>query len=123
KGLEDRTTTGLAAMGVLAALARQKEEAVKAASESDLSPRAFAVFWTLKDDARLRGAGVSAMDLAQEAESLLGRFPNAAVNADENRRLRAALYQPLLRLHGDDRGNVVESIVAILLGGGADADA
>jgi hypothetical protein len=40
------------------------------------------------------------MDLAKEAEALLARFPNAVVNADEQRRLRAGLYRPLPRPEG-----------------------
>ena len=123
KDLEDRTTTGLAAMDRLAALAREKGEALEAARSSGLSPRAFGVHWALKDDAVLKTAGIAAMGLARQAETLLARFPNAAVNADEQRRLRAALYQPLLRLHGGQRSRVVERILSILLGGGADADA
>ena len=122
KDLEDRTTTGLAAMDLLAALAREKEEAAKAAKDSGLSPRAFGVYWSLKNDAGVATAGISAMNLAREADALLRRFPNAAVNADEQRRLRAALYHPLLRLEKGARGRVVERILAILLGAGADAD-
>ena len=122
KDLEERATTGLAAMDRLAALAGEKEAAIRAARESGLSPRAFGVHWALKDDPSLETAGISASNLAREADGLLGRFPNAAVNADEQRRLRAALYHPLLRLDRNDRSRVVEGILAILLGGGADAD-
>ncbi len=122
KDLEDRTTTGLAAMDLLAALAREKEEAAKAAKDSGLSPRAFGVYWSLKNDADVATAGISAMNLAREADALLRRFPNAAVNADEQRRLRAALYHPLLRLDKGARGRVVERILAIVLGADADAD-
>ena len=43
KGLEERTTTGLAAMDLLAALAKEKEAAVVAARDSTLPPRAFGV--------------------------------------------------------------------------------
>ena len=123
KDLEERKTTGLAAMDQLAALAREKETAVQAAKESGLSPRAFGVYWTLKDDADLEAAGVQAMDLAREAEALLDRFPNAAANADEKRRLRAALYRPLLRLQGESQGRAVERILAILLDTDSDAEA
>ena len=123
KDLEDRKTTGLAAMDLLAALAAEKEAALKAAKESGLSPRAFGVYWALKEDAALAAAGVAAMDLAREAETLLARFPNAAVNADEQRRLRAALYRPFLRLDGDERSRVVKLVIAMLLNEGADADA
>ena len=123
KDLEDRKVTGLAAMDQLAALAGEKETATKASKDSGLSPRAFGVYWALKDDAGLETAGGRAMDLAREAEALLDRFPNAAVNADEKRRLRAALYRPLLRLPGSEQAGTVERILAILLGRETDANA
>ena len=122
KGLEERTITGLAAMDMLAAVARSKEAAKEAETGSGLSSRGFAVYWTLTDDPDLGAAGVSAMDLAREAESLLGRFPNAAVNADEERRLRAALYRPLLRLPTDGRSRTVERVLTILFGTDVDVD-
>ena len=122
KGMEERTTTGLASMDLLAALAKQKEAATKSKIDTGLSPRAFGVYWTLKDDPDLRAAGVNAMALAREAESLLGRFPNAADNADEERRLRAVLYRPLLGLPSDQRGRVVERILAILVETDANVD-
>jgi type I restriction enzyme R subunit len=43
KDLEDRNITGLAAMDLLTALAKEKEEATQAAKESGLSARAFGV--------------------------------------------------------------------------------
>jgi len=61
------------------------------------------------------------MDLAKEAESFLARFPNATVNVDESRRLRAALYRPLLALGKDERGRLVDLVIAILLDGDTDA--
>ena len=42
KDLEDRQTTGLAAMDQLAALAAEKDAAANAAKETGLSPKAFA---------------------------------------------------------------------------------
>lgn len=123
KDLESRNTTGLAAMDLLAAMAKEKEAAIKAAKDSGLSLRAFGVYWTLKDDAALGAAGISALELAQEAETQLARFPNARVNADEQRRLRAALYRPLLDLGKQERGRVVDAVLAILLDGEADAEA
>ena len=122
KGLEERTTTGLAAMDLLEALAREKEAAFTAARDSTLPPRAFGVYWTLKDDPALEAASVSAMQFAEEAQTLVGRFPNAAVNADEQRRLRTSLYNPLLRVESDKRGRIVDQTLAILLGGDADAE-
>ena len=123
KGLEERTTSGLAAMDLLEALAKEKESAVAAARDSTLPPRAFGVYWTLKDDPALKSAGVNTLDFAQEAQTLVSRFPNAAVNVGEQRRLRASLYHPLLRVENTDRGRIVDHALAILLGGDADAGA
>lgn len=118
KDLEERKTTGLAAMDLLAQLAAEKEAALKSARESGLAPRAFAIYWTLRGDAALQGAGIDAMEIAREAEALLGRFPNAAVNPDEQRRFRAALYKPLLALSQDERARVVDLVVKLLLAEG-----
>ena len=123
RDLEERTTTGLAAIDILEGLARQKHAVVSAARESTLPPRAFGVYWTLKDDSALTSAGVSAMEFAEEAQTLAGRFPNAAVNPDEQRRLRASLYQPLLSVDSNERGRIVDHALAVLLGGGTDAEA
>ena len=121
KGLEERTTTGLAAMDILEALAKEKEAAIIAARGSTLPPRAFGVYWTLKEDEALKAAGVSAMEFAEEAHKLVDRFPNAAVNADEQRRLRTSLYNPLLRVESGERGRIVDQTLAMLLGGDIDA--
>jgi type I restriction enzyme R subunit len=115
KDLEERKTTGLAAMDLLAQLAAEKEVALEKARESGLAARAFAIYWTLRGDAALQGAGIEAMEIAMEAEALLGRFPNAAVNPDEQRRFRAALYKPLLALSQDERARVVDLVVKLLL--------
>ena len=103
-------------------LAAEKDAAIRAERDSGLSSRAFAVHWALKDDAKLKIAGINTLELAQRAEMLLDRFPNAPVNADEQRRLRTALYVPLLRLQRDARSRVVERILGIL-GASTDADA
>jgi type I restriction enzyme R subunit len=39
----------------------------------------------------------------------------ALVNADEQRRLRASLYTPLLALDQEDRARVVDLVVRLLL--------
>ena len=122
KELENRTTTAQEAMDWLANLAAEKDAAIRAERASGLAPRAFAVHWALKDDAKLDIAGINTLDLARRAETLLNRFPNAPVNADEQRRLRTALYIPLLRLQKDERTRVVERILGIL-GVSTDADA
>ena len=102
-------------MDELAAVAEEKEAALKAARDSGLSPRAFAVAWVLRDDAAIKAASIHAMSLARDAEALLGRFPNASVNADEQRRLRASLYKPLLALAAEERARVVDLVVKLLL--------
>jgi type I restriction enzyme, R subunit len=43
------------------------------------------------------------------------RFPNAHVNADEQRRLRASLYRPLLKLPTEERTRVVDLIIGMVL--------
>ena len=123
KGLEERTTTGLAAINMLEALAKEKEAAVAAARDSTLPPKAFGVYWTLREDAALEAAEVSAMEFAEEAQALVDRFPNAAVNSDEQRRLRTSLYNPLLRVDGRERSRIVDQTLAILLGGDSNANA
>ncbi|MGC2602456.1 MAG: HsdR family type I site-specific deoxyribonuclease [Rhodomicrobium sp.] len=116
KDLENRNTTGLAAMDLLAALAAEKETAAKAAADTGLTPKAFAAFWALRDNAALKSGGVDALELAKEVEKLLARFPHAKVNADEQRQLRALLYRPLISLPKDARTNVVDEIIANVLG-------
>jgi type I restriction enzyme, R subunit len=123
KDMENRNATGLAAMDMLVALANEKDEAIKAAKDSGLTTRAFGIYWRLKDDMALRDAGISTMALAEESDALIARFPNAKVNADEQRKLRAALYRPLLGLDKEERGRVVDTVLAILLDGDANAKA
>lgn len=115
KDLEERKTTGMAAMDEIAALAAQKDAAMKSARDSGLSARAFGVFWSLRDDAAMKTAGIDPMVAAAEAEKLLGRFPNAGVNPEERRRLRAALYPLVLKLGNEDRARVVGIAMAHLL--------
>ena len=122
KDLEERTTTGLAALDLLEALAGEKEAAVAAVKNSTLPPRVFGVYWTLKDNSALESAGVGAMQFAQEVQELVDRFPNAAVNTDEERRLRTSLYIPLLKVESSRRSGIVDQTLDILLGGDADAD-
>lgn len=113
KDMETRKTTGLAAMDLLAALAAEKDAAAQAAKETGLSPKAFGIFWALKDNDPLKVGGVSPLDLCREVEKLMARFPNASVNVDEQRQLRAALYRPLLGVDRDARAKIVELIVEL----------
>ena len=109
-------------MNQLATLASEKEAAVATARTSDLTARAFAVYWALRDEPSLQSSGANALDLAGEADLLLARFPNATVNPDERKRLRAALYRPLLALEGDERARIVERVASLLLDGGNSGD-
>ncbi len=114
--LQNRNASSFAAMERLAAMAKEKDEADSAAKDSGLSTRAFGLFWTLRKDKSLEAAGITAENLAREAETLLDRFPNAAINVDEQRRFRAALYRPLLGVDGNERTRIVETAIGILLG-------
>jgi type I restriction enzyme R subunit len=58
-----------------------------------------------------------------DAEIETHRLPNAKVNDDERRKLRAALYRPLLGLGKEDCGRIVDLVLAILLDGDHDASA
>lgn len=120
KDVGNRNITGLAAMEQLAALAKEKEEGLEAAKASGLSGRAFGVYWALRNDETLAAAGISPMQLAKESEVLITKFPNAKVKDDEQRRLRAALYIPLLGLDRESRGRTVDVVLGILLDGGSD---
>lgn len=115
KDLENRNTTGLAAMDLLAALAAEKDTAARAAKDTGLTPKAFAAFWALRGSAALKNGGIDPLELAKEIEKMLGRFPNAKVNADEQRQLRASLYRPLITLPKAIRTDVVDRIMANVL--------
>lgn len=45
----------------------------------------------------------------------MDRFPNAPVNADEQRQLRAALYRSLLAVKLEARSKIVDLIVEIAI--------
>ncbi len=115
RDLEGRRTTGIAAMDLLAALAAERDAAMAAARDSGLTPKGFAVYWALRGETKLVPLGIDSMDIAREAEVLATRFPNAALNSDEQRRLRANLYKPLLSLPTDERTRLVEMIVSKLI--------
>jgi type I restriction enzyme R subunit len=116
RDLETRQTSGLVAMDLLAALAQEKEDADNAAKASGLSPNGFAVFWALENEPVVVASGLVAKAIAEEVEGLTARFPNASVNSDENRQLRANLYRPLLPLPKDERARIVELIMGTILG-------
>jgi type I restriction enzyme R subunit len=102
-------------MDTLAGLAAEKEAAFRSAQETGLSMKAFGVFWRLRDDPDLKAAGIGALELARQVEDLLAQIPNAAQNPDEQRRLRAGLYRPLLGLPSEARARIVDLIAAIIL--------
>ena len=102
-------------MDLLAALAAEKEAAERAAKDVGLSPQGFSVYWLVRENADLKSANVAPLDLGKEVEKLLERFPNARVNPDEQRQLRAALYRPLVTLEREARSALVDLIVATIL--------
>ncbi|MDR1776676.1 MAG: HsdR family type I site-specific deoxyribonuclease [Desulfovibrio sp.] len=114
KNLEDRKTTGLAAMDQLAALAAEKEAAQKAATANGLSPRAFAVSWEFREDKALAGSGLAGLELAKAVDELLKSFPHLDVNPDEKRTFRSRLYTPLIRLPAEERARVVDVVMRIV---------
>ena len=116
KDLENRNTTGLAAMDLLASLAAEKDAASQAAKNTGLTPKTFAAFWALRESAVLKSSGIDPLELAKEIEKLLARFPNAKVNPDEQRQLRASLYRPVISLPKYARAGVVDLIMANVLG-------
>ncbi len=121
--MENRTVTGLVAMDLLAALVAEKESILRAAKQSGLSALAFAVFSTFRADRAFVAAGASPTEFAREVETQLLRFANARVNPDERRKLRAALYRPLLILQADDRARVVDLALKTVLDGRDDDNA
>ena len=114
RDLEDRKTTGLVAMDLLAAIVAEKEEAQNAAKASGLSSRSFAVSWELREDKALAKAGLTGLELAKAVDDLLPAFPNMDVNPDEKRTFRSRLYIPLIKLPKEDRSRVVESVMRIV---------
>jgi type I restriction enzyme R subunit len=115
KDMEDRTTSGLAAMDQLAALAREKDAAMRAASESGLPAGPFSVAWLLREDPAVRAAGIDPNVVAAKAAELLARYPNARDNSEEKRLVRAGLYPPLMKLPAAERARVVDLAVKLLV--------
>jgi type I restriction enzyme R subunit len=115
KDLESRKTTGLAAIDLLGAIAAEKEALIAEAKASGLSPQAFGIMSALRADPALKAAGIDAKEIADQLDALRTRLPNASVNEDERRRLRAALYLPLLDLPQRDSARIVDLIMRTLL--------
>lgn len=115
KDMESRNVTGLAAIDLLGALAAEKDALLAEAKESGLSAEAFGVMIALRDDAALESGNVDLRQLAGLIDDLRTRYPNAKLNEDERRRLRGALYLPLLSLKDEDRTRIVDLIMRSLL--------
>lgn len=115
KSMEGRNISGLAAIDLLDTLASEKESLLSEAKASGLSPEAFGIMIALRDDASLKAANVGADEVAKLIDDLRLRFPNAKLNDDERRRLRGALYLPLLTLGDEDRSRIVDVIMRSLL--------
>lgn len=115
RDMVDRIIDANHALDLLEELAREREAAEDEAGKSGLSRRSFGVYWTLRADQALKRAGIDAMDLAREAEGLLQRYPNATVNADEQRLLRMGLYRSLSALGARESKRVVERAMSAIL--------
>jgi len=115
KDLQERKTTGLAALDELAAVAVEKDALAREAQASGLSLKAFGLQRMLRDEKQIDYAGIDPLTAARDSEKLLTKYPNASVNPDERRRLRAALYQPFLTLSAEDRTRIVDAAMQILL--------
>ena len=115
KDMEDRTTSGLAAMDQLAALAREKDAAMRAARESGLPAGPFSVAWLLREDPAVRAASIDPNVVAAKAAELMARYPNARDNSEEKRLVRAGLYPPLMKLPAAERARVVDLAVKLLV--------
>jgi type I restriction enzyme R subunit len=95
EALDDRQTSTKEALEQLETLMVERLEAEKARKESGLSSSAFAVFWELKREGY---EPEKSRELALEIETAYARFPNAEVNADELRQLKAEIYKILMRI-------------------------
>lgn len=80
-----------------------------------LSADAFGVMIALRDDPALTDGDIDAREIAGLIDELRTRYPNALLNDDERRRLRGALYLPLLDLNDEDRRRIVDLIMRSLL--------
>ncbi|KQN04854.1 deoxyribonuclease HsdR [Sphingobium sp. Leaf26] len=115
KDMESRNVNGLAAIDMLGALAVEKEALLAEAKASGLSADAFGVMIALRDDVALAGGNIDVRQVAVLIDELRTRYPNAKLNDDERRRLRGALYLPLLELNDQDRSRIVDLIMRSLL--------
>lgn len=122
RDLEARRISSMEAIDLLAELAKEKEAALAAAEESGLSPKAFSVYWDLRNESSMAGTAMSAGEVARRVDDLLGRFPNARHSEEERRLLRGHLYSPLLDLTAGDRRRLVDRIMDLVLGTSSDDD-
>jgi type I restriction enzyme R subunit len=95
ESLEERQLSTATALSQLEKLAEEKIAAEKARKSSGLAPEVFAVFWELKAQGYKED---QARALALEIEEAYRRFPNADVNPDESRQLKAEVYKVLLKV-------------------------
>lgn len=85
------------------------------AKASGLSADAFGVMIALRGDPALTGGNIDVQQVAGLIDELRTRYPNALLNDDERRRLRGALYLPLLDLSDEDRTRILDLIMLSLL--------
>lgn len=75
KDLETGERSASGTMGLLAALTKENEEAVKSAQDSGLSTRAYGVYWAWKENEAIAKSGISTLEFATRAEALVAPLP------------------------------------------------
>lgn len=93
EALEERHLSTQQALDQIAGILAEKADAERLRVESGVDSDTFSIFWLLRHE--LPG---DALALAREISAVQRRFPNAASNIDEFRRLKAEIYQALVRV-------------------------
>ena len=110
RAFQERLISAQEALRELEELVRQYREAVARRRESNLSPEGFGVFWLL------RGENLpEAEEVARQVEPAFAEYPHWAHDAQQESRVRVALYKPLMSTAIKDRiTEVVERIITVL---------
>jgi len=109
EAFEDRQLSTREALDELATVLRDLIEAKRAAEESGLGEKEFAVFWLLRQASIPDGEPV-----AKAIAAILKSFPNYEVNAKEMRSLKAKIYKVLLPVAGKEKiVELADRIVAL----------
>lgn len=91
--LEDRQLSTQEILDQLEKLIQQHIQAEDELKSTGLDRPTFAIFWALRDEGL-----EDAQELAIAINSLYSQYPDAAVNADQLRQLKADIYKELLKV-------------------------